>query len=48
VAVSISFDQTTRSIIDCHAEGFCKLIVDLGRWRTDWLNVAIRRSASTG
>jgi pyruvate/2-oxoglutarate dehydrogenase complex dihydrolipoamide dehydrogenase (E3) component len=28
VVVSIGFDQTTRSIIDGHAEGFCKLIVD--------------------
>jgi pyruvate/2-oxoglutarate dehydrogenase complex dihydrolipoamide dehydrogenase (E3) component len=28
--VSIGFDQTTRSIIDGHAEGFCKLIVDRG------------------
>ena len=26
--VSIGFDQTTRSIIDGHAEGFCKLVVD--------------------
>jgi len=28
VVVSLGFDQTTRSIIDGHAEGFCKLIVD--------------------
>ena len=28
VVVSIGFDQTTRSIIDGLAEGFCKLIVD--------------------
>ena len=28
VVVSIGFDQTARSIIDGHAEGFCKLIVD--------------------